>query len=255
MSNLKDVYISDSYTGLLHTDTVQLTGGKTTIFDGAGNKSSMMIGSEGAGASISGQLSAGGFEYPISDLTNGLLVSDGNFKITLQSLQSLLATLGSNITDGRYTNPTITFTNGIITDIASTTLDITSNDPSETVYTNYTDGITYVSDVEINPTDWTPALLPNYIPSHARAIIGYVTAGLVSNRQTHDIRCSVNDGETYTPVFYLRGGEDSGGSSDTNGLGVQFHMFTNGSDQVSFKDFGNTGQTNTFEFHVIAYQY
>jgi len=256
MSNLKDLYISDSYTGLLHTASTPLTGDKSQVFDGAGNESALLVGPQGSGISVSGQLSAGGFQYPTSDVTNGLLVSDGQFSITLKSLQDLLIALGSNIADGTYPNPTITFTDGVITNIIETTPEIiTSTDPTEVVVTKYNTGITYVTDIEIGPDAWTPANLPDYVPSTAKAIIGYLTFSGGAKNKGFDIKCSTDNGETYTPVFFTRVGEDASGGNEHLGMGVQFNMFTNGVDQITFKDFGDSTQTNTYEFHVIAYQY
>ena len=256
MSNLKDLYISDSYTGLLHTASTLLTGNKVQVFDGAGNESALHVGSKDSGISVSGQLSAGGFTYPIADIENGLLVSDGNLSITMKSLQDLLILLGSNISDGVYANPTITFTDGVITDVTGTIPSIvTSEDDAEVVVTKYNTGITYASSVLINPTDWTAVTLPTYVPSTAKAIIGYLIWTGGADQKSFDIKCSRDGGETYVPVFYVKGGEDATGGKDPIGLGVQFNMYTNGASQITFKDFGDSGQTNSFDFHVIAYQY
>jgi hypothetical protein len=256
MSNLKDLYISDSYTGLLHTASTSLTGGKAQVFDGAGNESALLVGSQGSGITVDGQLTAGGFQYPVSDITNGVAVSDGNFNITLQSLQSLLKMSGSDIANGVYQNPNITFTDGVITAVhPKTPAIVLSSDPTEIVVTKYIEGNTYVSDVKIGHELWAAALLPNHIPTKAKAIIGYIRAFNNGDRRWAEVKCSNDNGETMTPVFFVAAGEDAKGGRDLFGSGCQFQMFTNGSRGVWFKDFGNSYRTNDYEFHIIAYQY
>ena len=259
MSNLKDLYISDSYTGLLHTASTSLTGGKAQVFDGAGNESALLVGSQGSGITVDGQLTAGGFQYPVSDLTNGIAVSDGNFNITLQSLQSLMRVSGSDIADGLYQNPNITFTDGVITAVhPKTPTIILSSDPTEIVVTKYITGVTYVMDVTLTGHGWTTALLPNHIPYKAKAIIGYLVGrALRGENKSWDIKCSNDGGESFTPVFYTRIGKDlhyEHAHGGRGGMGSQFNMFTKSERSLQVKDDGNSGG-GTFEFHIVACQY
>jgi hypothetical protein len=58
MNSLKDFYIDETYTGLLHSSGNPLTNtGLSEIYDGDGNKSALSLGRDGNGASINGPLS------------------------------------------------------------------------------------------------------------------------------------------------------------------------------------------------------
>ena len=70
--DLTNINISDSYKGLIHAcgSCLPALANKQVLYDGAGQKSSISIGLEGVGVSVSGplsvsgQLSAGAFLYP-----------------------------------------------------------------------------------------------------------------------------------------------------------------------------------------------
>jgi hypothetical protein len=59
LPDLTNLFVADSYKGVLHTANVPLFGANLPpVYDGLGNKSSLKLGSDGNGASISGCLSA-----------------------------------------------------------------------------------------------------------------------------------------------------------------------------------------------------
>jgi hypothetical protein len=59
LPDLTNLFIADSYKGVLHTSNVPLSGANLPpVYDGLGNKSSLRLGSDGNGASVSGCLSA-----------------------------------------------------------------------------------------------------------------------------------------------------------------------------------------------------
>jgi hypothetical protein len=59
LPDLTNLFVADSYKGVLHTANVPLSGANLPpVYDGLGNKSSLKLGSDGNGASISGCLSA-----------------------------------------------------------------------------------------------------------------------------------------------------------------------------------------------------
>jgi hypothetical protein len=61
LPDLTDQFVADAYKGFLHTSNVPISGGNLPpVYDGLGNKSSLKLGSDGNGASISGTLSADG---------------------------------------------------------------------------------------------------------------------------------------------------------------------------------------------------
>ena len=65
-------FISDCYTTILHLSTNSLESTQVTIYDGAGNASSISIALSGYGSTVSGVLSAqslkaGGLTYPVID--------------------------------------------------------------------------------------------------------------------------------------------------------------------------------------------
>ena len=59
LPDLTNLFVADSYKGVLHTANVPLSGANLPpVYDGLGNKSSLRLGSAGNGASVSGCLSA-----------------------------------------------------------------------------------------------------------------------------------------------------------------------------------------------------
>jgi hypothetical protein len=59
LPDLTELNVSDTYKGVLHTANVPLFGANLPpVYDGLGNKSSLKLGSDGNGASVSGCLSA-----------------------------------------------------------------------------------------------------------------------------------------------------------------------------------------------------
>ncbi len=120
MSTLKGVYVSEAYQGLIHANKTKLPEtGKSVMYDGSGQKSALSLGKDGQGASISGPFEADGFKYPSRDLQFGIPVSNGSKVLTLSSASQLFKASGVYDEDGTYVNPTITITDGLITNIAS----------------------------------------------------------------------------------------------------------------------------------------
>ena len=64
MSSLTDKFISDRYGYLLHTNQSLLTAAFSDVYDGIGDKTSLSIGTQGNGATITGRLTAGNVEFP-----------------------------------------------------------------------------------------------------------------------------------------------------------------------------------------------
>ena len=59
LPDLTNLFVADSYKGVLHTANVPLSGANLPpVYDGLGNKSSLRLGSDGNGATFSGRLSA-----------------------------------------------------------------------------------------------------------------------------------------------------------------------------------------------------
>lgn len=80
MSSFTDQYIDDTFKGILHTGGIPLpTSGVSNVFDGDGNQSSLSLGRDGNGVSVSGTLSASGIltsgnvTYPTSSTGVNLL--------------------------------------------------------------------------------------------------------------------------------------------------------------------------------------
>jgi len=129
-TDLTNINISDSYKGLIHANGASLPEPsiQQPLYDGSGQKSSLSIGVEGVGASvsgplsISGQLSAGAFTYPASPATNGYVLTQVNSTtISLTSVSDILRT-APRVADGTYNNvQSITVTNGLITAVLTGT--------------------------------------------------------------------------------------------------------------------------------------
>lgn len=110
MSSLTDLYISDSYTGLLHTGGSPLpVSGQITMFDGSGQVSALSLGIAGQGASINGtftttNLVVGTEHYPSTPGAVGSVlwqIDTNNLGFTNQLPGSILPSI---ITAGTYEN-------------------------------------------------------------------------------------------------------------------------------------------------------
>ena len=129
--SLNDQYIADTFTGLLHSDGSLVTTGQSPIFDGNGTQSALSLGKTGNGASVSGVLSVdnatetnslkvASVTYPINNATvNDLVFANTAEQLAFISYKNFIAALGGFNGNGTYTAPTITFQNGVITDIES----------------------------------------------------------------------------------------------------------------------------------------
>lgn len=121
MSSLTDSFIADTYGSVLHADLHTLSASsQVPIYDGAGNKSSLTLAKDGAGVSITGALTAAGIRYPQEvPVPNDIMVALTPNHLTFKSLGELISSIGGFSGDGVYENPTLTFTDGVITDIQS----------------------------------------------------------------------------------------------------------------------------------------
>jgi hypothetical protein len=94
LPNLTDEFVADSFFGVLHTSNVPVSGANLPpVYDGLGNKTSLILGSNGNGASITGTLSADG--------------------LTLKGFTSIIDyiyPIGSVLFTNTSTNPSVRFT-------------------------------------------------------------------------------------------------------------------------------------------------
>jgi len=109
MSTFQGKLIADSYTGILHSEGEIPSSGKTPVYDGLGNTSSLSIGRNGNGATVSGQLSASNLKvgtqgYPSTTGSVGSIViqeTSGSLGYTTSLSGSYLSDLSPNPAD-RY---------------------------------------------------------------------------------------------------------------------------------------------------------
>lgn len=109
MSSLQDKFISETYTGLLHSDGVLPSSGQTIIYDGSGNNSALSVGRSGNGATVSGQLSAssltvGNIAYPtVAGAVGAVVVQSNNNQLEFSN------SLPSSILENLSPNPAGTY--------------------------------------------------------------------------------------------------------------------------------------------------
>jgi hypothetical protein len=72
---LTDQYVSDTYTGILHSEAVLPETGQSTIYDGDGNTSSLKLGRACNGATICGKLTADEIEVDAITFNNNSLIN------------------------------------------------------------------------------------------------------------------------------------------------------------------------------------
>jgi len=108
MSSLTDLYISDSYTGLLHAGGIPLpVSGQITMFDGSGQVSALSLGVAGQGIGVTGRLTTDNLTvgteiYPSTPGSIGQVlwqVSETSLGFTSELPSSILPNL---ITAGTY---------------------------------------------------------------------------------------------------------------------------------------------------------
>ncbi len=113
MSTLEDVFISDSYQGLIHANKVALPAtGQALMYDGSGQASSISIALSGGGATITGRLSSnnltvGNLKFPnVAGNNRAIMVMTTNNQLTF--VDKLSASYLADL----YPNPEATY-NGV----------------------------------------------------------------------------------------------------------------------------------------------
>lgn len=259
MSSLTDLYISDSYTGLLHAGGIPLpVSGLITIFDGSGQISALSLGVAGEGAEITGRLTT-------DNLTVGTLVFPST-PGTVGSLvyQATATTLGfisesdlfpDIITAGTYDNiKNIKVTSqGLVDSIAQWDDDtITSttygNAPSNfTTVTFSTNGV------------WKKISLPGYFGSTAKGGIFFIEPydndqPISADQSLNQYIASPDQNAEYKIMTIV--GDD--GTSHIR-YGVQFQcpigLDDNGNAVIYLKREGDGSNTQQFLISAIAKQH
>lgn len=127
---LTNTNISATYKGVLHCNGTTIpTEAQEIVYDGVGVQSSLRVGRDKQGATVSGALSAtnviaGELRMPstsgtLNQVVTLTTVKNGNTPgvLGLRSLSDLIA--GATLADGVYSNPQITVQGGVITKIES----------------------------------------------------------------------------------------------------------------------------------------
>lgn len=263
MSSLQNVWVSDGYVSLLHSDSVALPAtGKVKIYDGSGQASALSMGLDGNGATISGALSAntlsvGAFLYPSTPLANG------SFVVQKSSTElGLSQTINSSVLEDLSPSPSGVYTKieqltvnakGLITDVTEYA---DENTVTATVYRTNAGNPYSVLDLT---NSWSYVTLPANFPATTKGIIGFIkpTTALFNDQQYLTVESSPDAGTNIFPVVYCAGGESSGGGSDSWGSGGQFYTKVgtlNGSLVVYFRVTGSATNSQSWNFHIIAYQ-
>jgi hypothetical protein len=268
MSTLENKFILNTYQGVLHSDGELVTSGASKLYDGLGNASALSLGRDGNGGTINGNLSAssltvGDLTYPsISGNANDVVMQNENGDLILSD------TLPSSILADLNPNPANTYDGGIKSikvNSKGLTTEVKSWGSSDYTITATTYKSNAGSPFSIVPvtTEWTKVFLTDAIPASdvasVKSVILYMEPDprLANNRTNYKILTSPNQSDII-PAFYVAGGEDAGGGSDTYGVGAQFSTLVGGSGTSSIffyvKSGGTDTQTYTFNIHLIAYQ-
>jgi hypothetical protein len=100
-NNLEDQWMDEAYVGFLHTYGELPSTGRTTVYDGSGNTSSLSIGRNCEGISICGNL----------ELTELPKVGDLDLESIINTLVDNIYPIGSVFLTTTNTNPSANFTN------------------------------------------------------------------------------------------------------------------------------------------------
>lgn len=120
MSTLKDTFILNTYTGVIHSDGPLSDTGQSNLYDGVGNKSSLDVGQDGKGIAVNG------VGFPLgSPTTNGIIAANSSSQLRYTTLSDLLSALGGDIADGTYENPTLVFKDNVLVDVVSSPAPVT----------------------------------------------------------------------------------------------------------------------------------
>lgn len=266
---LTNTNISATYKGVLHANGEPIPNiGLKPVYDGTGVQSALSVGRTNQGASVTGLLSANDVqagELRMPNRDNGV-----QFQVVARTspgileLKSLSDLNGGGLLDGTYTNPKITVSGGVITNIVSR--------PTILLLTN-SSGIT--EPVPLITREWYQNMNPfldNYYineqyiyPSHEKTIIGNTTINWTSlSGYNADVRYALvttklkiqSNGADYFVELKMDNKIISSGEvreDDAYGRGVDTVCDTNqqiiqipasGISTYTFKSYTLTGSTN-----------
>lgn len=111
LPDLTDQFIADSYAGIIHTSNVPVSQNNLTqVYDGLGNKTSMQIGAENGGASITGSVSVDGSVSADATVSATDMIIANNLSIAgFTTLINYLYPVGSVYINATDTNPATRF--------------------------------------------------------------------------------------------------------------------------------------------------
>lgn len=258
MSSLTDLYISDSYTGLLHAGGIPLpVTGKITIFDGSGQVSALSLGIAGQGADINGRLTTdnltvGTLVYPASPGAVGSLL----YQATSTSLGFITeGDLFPNIiTEGTYDRiKSIRVTaQGLVTDINQWRTDGTK---TTITFTTYFNGASKQGDITFEnivpggevESDWVLLNLTGDYDDMLAGIFFLEPLGqtAISNQTRYTVYVSPDgtDGNR-VPIMHIEGDGD-----DETIVGSQFQTVI-GEGQLFFKVSCTLGDIDAITYRI-----
>lgn len=267
MSSLQNLYIAESYDGLLHANAEPIGAtGKSKIYDGSGQETALSLGLDGNGATVSGSLST-------SDLKVGQLtmpkVAGSQGSVAVQNANNELEMsdgLPSSILDDLNPSPAGTYTGissitvnskGLVTEVNESG-DEDDFTITKTVYKYGTTVPSKVSsDLEIDST-WNRINIRDYVPSTAKAVILAIKLSTnalsdISNIRYANIQASPNDGDdVYQAMYFI--GEDLS-------IGTQFScpIGKSGNNRyIYLRNKENGGGTlrdsQIWDVYIVAYQ-
>ena len=224
MNSLTDLYISDSYTGLLHSGGQPLpAGGKNPIYDGSGQASGLSLGLSATGVGASA-LTVGTLTYPNSNATTGsfLIHTSAN---TIGRVANITSSHMADLNPspaGTYSIITQLTVNskGQVTNVETSDADNDYVTVTRTRYRKLRAPLGTVVFDEVNPNDWH-TIVVNDVSDDAKSVVCF--AELIGNFATASEReitvfasSSQSDTNAY-PIIHLRNEQGRG-----LGNGAQF---------------------------------
>jgi hypothetical protein len=269
MSSLQDLYIADSYDGLLHAggEPIGATG-KSKIYDGSGQETALSLGLDGNGATVSGSLSTsdlkvGELTFPkVGDTVGSVVVqvSPTELGLTDELPSSILADLVPS-PEGTYTGISSLTVNskGQVTEVNESSADDDFT-ITKTVYKYSTTIPSKVQDEFEIDTSWRRIDLRNVVPSTAKAVILAIRLSTnnltdIANIRYCNIQASPNDGEDVYQALYWTGEDMSIGpqfscpiGKSGNARNIYFRIKEAGGGDAPLRD------PQTWDVYIVAYQ-
>lgn len=269
MSSFQGKFIKDTFEGVLHSDG-ELTNDISPIYDGNGNKSSLSLGTNGDGATITGELTVdelkvGTLEYPSTNGTTGdfLYQVDANtIGRTSDTIPVLSPSPAGNYDISELQSITVN-SKGLVTDVDLATEDSTTlTRITSTFYKNKPESLNSTINVPASdsPSGYVFVNIDSYVSDQAKTAICYVGCSNIDAQASARFTLLTTHDSTIATAFWnpIYAGEDFSSSEFSGGSQFTTLLTKSGTKgfylQYKYSGLDSATDTVPVEIWVIGYQ-